>query len=242
MFLLEKETKEPVCNAPSYLFKSARRKVKGEVAKEETKFRGTHIPSLLTTIVSCQTGSTGAGTARMVIQSLCRLGIQPTYLQKPNLDNIANSRICVDAGESVTLNCTVTSLTPVGPIKWFRGVGHNRHLIYNFNGDHFTRVTYVSDATKRENLDFSIRISNVTPADAGTYYCVKFQKGIVEPDIETQCGGGTQLLVFELKTSHITKILAAALLGYKLLLVIAVNLIYSHGCKMLEQIQHGNRC
>ncbi|XP_032752712.1 tyrosine-protein phosphatase non-receptor type substrate 1-like [Rattus rattus] len=150
--------------------------------------------------------------------------------------------VCVDAGGSVTLNCTVTSLTPVGPIKWFRGVGHNRHLIYNFNGDHFPRVTYVSDATKRDNLDFSIRISNVTPADTGTYYCVKFQKGIVEPDIETQCGGGTRLLVFDLKTSHITKILAAALLGYKLLLVIAVNLIYSHGCKMLEQIQHGNRC
>eukprot|EP00073_Rattus_norvegicus_P044560 XP_017446695.1 PREDICTED: tyrosine-protein phosphatase non-receptor type substrate 1-like isoform X1 [Rattus norvegicus] len=126
--------------------------------------------------------------------------------------------VCVDAGGSVTLNCTVTSLTPVGPIKWYRGVGHNRHLIYNFTGYRFPRVTNASDATKRGNLDFSIHISNVTPADAGTYYCVKFQKGIVEPDIEIQSGGGTELLVFELKTSHIAKILAAALIGCKLLL------------------------
>lgn len=44
-------------------------------------------------------------------------------------------------------------------------------------------------------MDFTIRISNVTPEDAGTYFCVKFQKGAVEPDIEIQSGGGTELYV-----------------------------------------------
>nr|XP_038959831.1 tyrosine-protein phosphatase non-receptor type substrate 1 [Rattus norvegicus] len=144
--------------------------------------------------------------------------------------------ISVDAGGSVILNCTVTSVIPVGPIRWFRGVKHSRQLIYNFIGNNFPRVTNASDASKRNNLDFSIHISNVTPADAGTYYCVKFQKGIVEPDIEIQSGGGTELLVFELKTSGSAKIFAAALLGYKLLLLIAVTVIYRHRCKMLNVI------
>ncbi|OBS83566.1 hypothetical protein A6R68_22444, partial [Neotoma lepida] len=101
--------------------------------------------------------------------------------------------VSVSAGDSVTLNCTVTSLLPVGPIKWFRGIGQSRHLIYSFTGEKFPRVTNVTDLTKRSNLDFSIRISNVTPADAGTYYCVKFQKA--DTDKELQSGGGTVLYV-----------------------------------------------
>ena len=104
--------------------------------------------------------------------------------------------VSVITGESTILNCTVTSLLPVGPIKWIRKMGQCRQLIYSFTGEHFPRVRNVSDATKRSNLDFSIRISNVTPADSGTYYCVKFQKGSSEPDIEIQSGGGTELSVF----------------------------------------------
>ncbi|XP_052582195.1 tyrosine-protein phosphatase non-receptor type substrate 1 isoform X1 [Peromyscus californicus insignis] len=101
--------------------------------------------------------------------------------------------VSVDAGEPAILNCTVTSLSPVGPIKWFRGTEQSRHLIYDFTGEKFPRITNVADATKRNNLDFSIRISNVTPADAGTYYCVKFQKA--DSDKEIQSGGGTVLNV-----------------------------------------------
>lgn len=101
----------------------------------------------------------------------------------------------VGAGGSATLNCTVTSLLPVGPIRWYRGVGQSRLLIQSFTGEHFPRITSVSDVTKRNNLDFSIRISNVTPADAGIYYCVKFQKGSSEPDTEIQSGGGTEVYV-----------------------------------------------
>lgn len=101
--------------------------------------------------------------------------------------------VSVAAGETATLNCTVTSLLPVGSLKWFRGTEPGRELIYDFKGGQFPRVTSVADATKRDNLDFSIRISNITPADTGTYYCVKFRKG--ENDKELKSGGGTQLSV-----------------------------------------------
>ncbi|KAM7327343.1 hypothetical protein ACRRTK_013710 [Alexandromys fortis] len=101
--------------------------------------------------------------------------------------------VSVAAGETVTLNCTVTSLRPLGPFKWFRGTGQSRQLIYSFTGEKFPRVTNVSDTTKRNNLDFSIRISNVTPADAGTYYCMKFQKA--DSDKEFLSGRGTEVSV-----------------------------------------------
>ena len=101
--------------------------------------------------------------------------------------------VSVRAGESATLNCTVTSLLPVGPIMWFRGTGQSRQLIYSFTGDKFPRVTNVTDTSKRNNLDFSIRISNVTIHDSGTYYCVRFQKA--DSDKEFLSGGGTVLYV-----------------------------------------------
>ncbi|XP_014402021.1 PREDICTED: signal-regulatory protein beta-1 isoform 3-like, partial [Myotis brandtii] len=101
--------------------------------------------------------------------------------------------VSVAAGETATLSCTMTSLIPVGPIRWFRGTGPGRELIYNVIG-HFPRVTSVADVTRRENLDFSIRISNITPADTGTYYCVKFRRGGGD-DTELKCGAGTQLSV-----------------------------------------------
>ncbi|XP_060227826.1 tyrosine-protein phosphatase non-receptor type substrate 1 isoform X3 [Meriones unguiculatus] len=110
--------------------------------------------------------------------------------------------VSVAAGDNVTLNCTVTSLLPVGPIKWLRGTGQNRSIFFSFLGDRVPRVTNVSDATKRNNLDFSIRISNVTPADAGTYYCVKFQKDTSELGKELQSGGGTVVYVLDNASSN----------------------------------------
>ena len=102
--------------------------------------------------------------------------------------------VSVAAGETATLHCTVTSLSPVGPTKWFRGTGPGRELIYSQKGGVSPRVTSVADTTKRYNLDFSIRISNITPADTGVYYCVKFQKG-EQGDMEFKSGPGTHLTV-----------------------------------------------
>uniref|UniRef100_G1QBE6 Ig-like domain-containing protein n=1 Tax=Myotis lucifugus TaxID=59463 RepID=G1QBE6_MYOLU len=102
--------------------------------------------------------------------------------------------VSVAAGETATLSCTVTSLTPVGPIQWFRGTGPGRELIYSHRGSHSPRVTWVADTTRRDNMDFSIRISNITPADTGTYYCVKFRRG-GDNDMEFKSGAGAQLSV-----------------------------------------------
>nr|XP_012423576.1 PREDICTED: signal-regulatory protein beta-1 isoform 3 [Odobenus rosmarus divergens] len=101
--------------------------------------------------------------------------------------------VSVTAGQTAILRCTLTFLLPSGPVEWFRGTGPARELIFSFRRGHYPRVTNVSDTTKRNNLDFSIRISNITPADSGTYYCVKFQKGA--PDVEFKSGPGTQLIV-----------------------------------------------
>ena len=43
-------------------------------------------------------------------------------------------------------------------------------------------------------MDFSIRISNITPADTGVYNCVKFRKG-EHGDVEFKSGPGTHLTV-----------------------------------------------
>ncbi|XP_075867110.1 signal-regulatory protein beta-1-like isoform X4 [Microcebus murinus] len=102
--------------------------------------------------------------------------------------------VSVAAGESATLRCTVTSLVPVGPIEWFRGTGPGRELVFRQKDPHPSRVTPLGDSTKRNNTDFSIRISNLTPADAGTYYCVKFQKGSPHYK-ELKSGPGTELSV-----------------------------------------------
>ncbi|XP_045837583.1 LOW QUALITY PROTEIN: signal-regulatory protein beta-1-like [Meles meles] len=102
--------------------------------------------------------------------------------------------VSVAAGQTATLRCTVTSLLPIGPVQWFRGTGPGRELIFSFKGGHFPRVTNVSDVTRRNNTDFSIRISNITPADTGTYYCVKFQRGTPD-DVEFKSGPGTLVTV-----------------------------------------------
>ncbi|XP_048204887.1 tyrosine-protein phosphatase non-receptor type substrate 1-like isoform X2 [Perognathus longimembris pacificus] len=102
--------------------------------------------------------------------------------------------VSVAAGQSAMLRCTATSLRPLGPIQWFRGKGPSRELICNFKEPYPPRVTPVADPTQRENRDFSIRIQNVTPADAGTYYCVKFEK-MPSGDREFKSGSGTELSV-----------------------------------------------
>ncbi|XP_064131954.1 signal-regulatory protein beta-1-like isoform X1 [Loxodonta africana] len=107
--------------------------------------------------------------------------------------------VSVAAGEAVTLSCVVSSPQPVGPVQWFKGNGPDRQLVYSFQGGVdrvrlFPRVTNVTDQTIRGNTDYSIRIRNITPADAGTYFCVKFRKGSPE-NVEFKSGPGTQVTV-----------------------------------------------
>ncbi|XP_014645623.1 PREDICTED: signal-regulatory protein beta-1 isoform 3-like isoform X1 [Ceratotherium simum simum] len=131
------------------------------------------LPSLLLPLLLGLTGAAGAEELQV---------IQP------------EKSVSFAAEETATLRCTLTSLLPVGNVQWFRGTGPGRELIYSFKGGHFPRVTNVGDSTKRNNTDFSIRISKTTPADAGIYYCVKFQKGSPD-DVEFKSGPGTKLFV-----------------------------------------------
>ncbi|XP_027621780.1 signal-regulatory protein beta-1-like [Tupaia chinensis] len=121
------------------------------------------------------------------------LGLTGVAGEEPKVIQPEKSLV-LSAGESATLHCTLTSLLPVGPIQWFRGERPDRQLIYSFRGGHFHRVTPVADTTKRNNTDFSIRISNITPTDAGTYYCVKFRKE-ASGDTEFKSGRGIQMFV-----------------------------------------------
>nr|KAF6358504.1 hypothetical protein mPipKuh1_010330 [Pipistrellus kuhlii] len=140
--------------------------------------------------------------------------------------------VSVAAEETATLNCTVTSLLPVGPIRWFRGTGPGRELVYSFSGAKFPRVTNVADTTRRHNLDFSIRFSNITLADTGTYYCVKFRRG-VDNVSDFKSGAGTQLIVSgpALSTQHPLLSILAVLLSFlacKVLLLVGITAIYVH--------------
>ncbi|XP_025788491.1 signal-regulatory protein gamma-like [Puma concolor] len=180
---------------------------------------GPHLPPYL--LLALLLGLTGvAGEAELQV-------IQPEKL------------VSVTAGETATLHCTLTSLVPVGKIRWFRGTGPDRELIFSFGGGHFPRVTNVSDATRRNNMDFSIRISNITPADTGTYYCVKFQKGARE--VEFKSGPGTQVTVSGRRAGSPGKdlelspsLLVALSLGPKLLLLVFVSAIYGHRKRWID--------
>nr|XP_045218597.1 signal-regulatory protein beta-2 isoform X1 [Macaca fascicularis] len=91
-------------------------------------------------------------------------------------------------GGTVFLNCTVLGDGPPGPIRWFQGAGVSREAIYNFGGISHPKAT----AVRASNNDFSILLQNVSSEDAGTYYCVKFQR---KPNRQYLSGQGTRLKV-----------------------------------------------
>ncbi|TFK05171.1 Signal-regulatory protein beta-1 isoform 3 [Platysternon megacephalum] len=98
--------------------------------------------------------------------------------------------VSVSAGETLTLTCSVTGLAPVGPVKWFKGSGSGRQLVYTDKGS-FPRVT---PAVSGSDTDFTIRISDTRPEDAGIYRCVKFRK-VSGGEEEFRSGAGTTVSV-----------------------------------------------
>uniref|UniRef100_A0A8C8WLG1 Ig-like domain-containing protein n=1 Tax=Panthera leo TaxID=9689 RepID=A0A8C8WLG1_PANLE len=106
--------------------------------------------------------------------------------------NQPEGSVSVRAGDIVTLACNVSAHSPAGPVLWFRKNGPEQQLIYSFNGSHFPRVNQVEN-TEINQTDYSIRISDVSPKDTGTYYCVKLTIG--HPDMAYVSGSGTYVSV-----------------------------------------------
>uniref|UniRef100_A0A8C3FAV5 Ig-like domain-containing protein n=1 Tax=Chrysemys picta bellii TaxID=8478 RepID=A0A8C3FAV5_CHRPI len=98
--------------------------------------------------------------------------------------------VSVSAGETLTLICSVSGVVPAGPVKWFKGSGSGRQLVYAQVGS-FPRVTR---AVSGSDTDFTIHINDTRPEDAGIYRCVKFRKGS-GADEEFRSGAGTVVSV-----------------------------------------------
>ncbi|XP_010022888.1 PREDICTED: tyrosine-protein phosphatase non-receptor type substrate 1-like [Nestor notabilis] len=109
-------------------------------------------------------------------------------------------QVWVTAGETLTLTCTTSGDGPVGPVKWLKGWGSENETIYEQTGT-FPRVTR---AVTGSNTDFTIHIRDVRPEDAGTYYCVKFQRFLQGTEV-FQHGKGTEVSIQALdpETSHL---------------------------------------
>ncbi|NXL36584.1 SIRB1 protein, partial [Glaucidium brasilianum] len=99
-------------------------------------------------------------------------------------------KVLVTAGDTLNLTCTTLGDGPLGPVRWLKVSGSSNKTVYEQTGifPHVTRVVNPS------GTDFSIRISNVHPEDAGTYYCVKFSKSLSGEEVFRR-GSGTEVSV-----------------------------------------------
>ncbi|NXL52077.1 SHPS1 phosphatase, partial [Podilymbus podiceps] len=122
-------------------------------------------------------------------------------------------KVWVTAGETLTLTCTTTGSGPVGPVKWLKGWGAGNETVYDQTG-FFPRVTRT---VMGSDTDFSIRIRDVRPEDAGTYYCVKFAKLLSGGNEVLHCGQGTEVSLRA--TALVPSMVAAAVVLCFLLLL-----------------------
>ncbi|NWR82874.1 SHPS1 phosphatase, partial [Furnarius figulus] len=106
--------------------------------------------------------------------------------------NQPQDKVSVKAGETLTLNCTLSGSMEAGPVKWLKGWGSENKTVYDDTGTH-PRVTR---AVPGSNTDFTIHIKDVQPEDVGTYYCVKFQKLPTGRSEIFQRGSGTEVSVY----------------------------------------------
>ncbi|KAJ6655886.1 hypothetical protein lerEdw1_004656 [Lerista edwardsae] len=99
--------------------------------------------------------------------------------------------LLLSAGETLTLNCTLMGLSVPGGVRWYKGTDRSQPAIYSERAPQGNpRVTRIVSGGEE---DFSIRISDIRPEDAGTYYCVKLRAG--NPEREYKSGTGTVVSV-----------------------------------------------
>ncbi|KAM6113066.1 signal-regulatory protein beta-1-like [Pterocles gutturalis] len=99
-------------------------------------------------------------------------------------------KVLVTAGETINLTCTVSGIHPLGPVRWLKGWGDGNETIY----DQRFSIPRLTRAVIESITDFSIRIRDARPEDAGTYYCVKFRKSVVGDEVFAR-GKGTEVSV-----------------------------------------------
>ncbi|OXB78517.1 UNVERIFIED_CONTAM: hypothetical protein H355_007547 [Colinus virginianus] len=142
------------------------------------------------------------------------------------------NRVWVIMGQTLTLTCTVSGSGPVGPVKWLKGWGSTNQTVYDQKGSSH-RVTR---AVNESNTDFTIRIEDVHPEDAGTYYCVKFYKTNLGNEVLTR-GQGTEVSVYESSPFPSMEV-AAAVLCFILLIFVLAFCLYRRKQRGEEQSQH----
>ncbi|XP_068890014.1 tyrosine-protein phosphatase non-receptor type substrate 1-like isoform X3 [Aphelocoma coerulescens] len=101
-------------------------------------------------------------------------------------------KVLVTAGETLTLNCTISGITELGPVRWLKGLGSGNKTVYDQTG---ASLPHVTRAVVGSNTDFTIHIRNIQPEDMGTYYCVKFVRGVTGVEEVFQRGSGTEVSV-----------------------------------------------
>ncbi|NWU43640.1 SHPS1 phosphatase, partial [Hylia prasina] len=126
------------------------------------------------------------------------------------------AKVSVEAGETLTLNCTTSGIAGAGPVRWLKGWGSGNKTIYDQRmTDPFSRVTR---AVGESNTDFTIHIRDFQPDDVGTYYCVKFVKSDTGEDVVFKHGSGTEVSMHE--TALVPGMGATAVVLFFLLLLL----------------------
>ncbi|XP_051788612.1 signal-regulatory protein beta-1-like isoform X1 [Erpetoichthys calabaricus] len=110
--------------------------------------------------------------------------------------NISQPQGQVEAeeGSNVTLVCTMTSATPVGPVRWYKGADSERTHFYSGSpkgGD--KNDPRVSWTMENPTVNYSITVRDVRVNDTGEYYCVKYTKADEEKPYAS--GPGVNLIV-----------------------------------------------
>ncbi|XP_028668171.2 tyrosine-protein phosphatase non-receptor type substrate 1-like isoform X4 [Erpetoichthys calabaricus] len=104
--------------------------------------------------------------------------------------------------KTVTLVCVLSGDQPLGPVRWYKEAGSTRTHLYSAvptRGEtNDPRVTWVYEST---TVNFSILMKDVQVSDTGTYYCVKYRKGLEDHPVASGLGvsltvaGSTSLAV-----------------------------------------------
>ncbi|XP_039623403.1 tyrosine-protein phosphatase non-receptor type substrate 1-like isoform X1 [Polypterus senegalus] len=100
--------------------------------------------------------------------------------------------------KTVTLVCVLSSDQPLGPVRWYKEAGSTRTHLYSaapmIGETNDPRVIWMYEST---TVNFSILIRDVRVSDTGTYYCVKYKKGLEDHPIAS--GPGVSLTVAALQ-------------------------------------------